>query len=87
MLMGAATSWWQMILLALGMGFCDGFSVTLIGPIAFELCGKEGASQAIGFVLGISSIPITVGPSLAGRYLPNTGNIYFIDLPTYVFTF
>ena len=30
------------------MGLFDGCFVTLIGPIAFDLCGPVGASQAIG---------------------------------------
>ena len=30
------------------MGFFDGCFITMLGPIAFDLCGPAGASQAIG---------------------------------------
>ena len=33
---------------------------------AFDICGPSGASQAIGFLLGLCSIPLTVGPPIAG---------------------
>ena len=48
------------------MGLFDGCFVTLIGPIAFDLCGPQGASQAIGALLGLFSIPMTTGPPVAG---------------------
>ena len=48
------------------MGFFDGCFVTLLGPIAFDLCGAAGAGQAIGSLLGLFSIPMTVGPPVAG---------------------
>jgi len=48
------------------MGLFDGCFVTLIGPIAFDLCGPLGASQAIGSLLGLFSVPMTVGPPVAG---------------------
>lgn len=31
-----------------------------------DLCGSKGAAQGIGFLLGLCSIPITVGPPIAG---------------------
>ena len=36
------------VVLSLVMGFFDGGFIALLGPIAFELCGPQGASQAIG---------------------------------------
>ena len=48
------------------MGLFDGCFVTLIGPIAFDLCGPAGASQAIGSLLALFSLPMTVGPPVAG---------------------
>lgn len=48
------------------MGLFDGCFVSLLGPIAFDLCGKDGAAQAIGFLLGLCSVPLTLGPPLAG---------------------
>ena len=48
------------------MGLFDGCFVTLVGPIAFDLCGPSGASQAIGSLLALFSLPMTVGPPVAG---------------------
>ena len=48
------------------MGIFDGCFVTLVGPIAFDLCGPSGASQAIGSLLALFSLPMTVGPPVAG---------------------
>jgi len=61
-----ATSFEALIAIALVMGVCDGVFVCLLGPIAFDIVGPGEASQAIGFLLGIFSIPFTVGPPLAG---------------------
>lgn len=44
----------------------------LAGPIAFDLCGQDGATQAIGFLLGICSIPLTIGPFVAGIFYEKT---------------
>ena len=55
-----------LIIICSVMGLFDGCFVTLIGPIAFDLCGPLGASQAIGSLLGLFSIPMTVGPPVAG---------------------
>ena len=56
----------MMIVFALIMGLFDGCFISLLGPIAFDLVGPAGASQAIGFLLGMCSIPLTVGPPIAG---------------------
>ena len=53
--------------LTLVFGIFDGCFVAVVGPIAFQFCGPEGASQAIGFILGLSSIPLTIGPPIAGK--------------------
>ncbi|XP_076466184.1 monocarboxylate transporter 10-like [Babylonia areolata] len=55
-----------LIVICLVMGVCDGLVICLLGPIAFDLVGESGASQAIGFLLGIVSFPMTLGPPLAG---------------------
>jgi len=55
-----------MIICALIMGLFDGCFITVLGPIAFDICGPAGASQAIGFLLTILSVPLTAGPPLAG---------------------
>lgn len=58
----------------LALGLCDGCYVTLMGPIAIEICGPRGASQAIGFLLGFCSIPLTLGPVIAGVLFDRTGS-------------
>ncbi|KAJ8964456.1 hypothetical protein NQ317_016640 [Molorchus minor] len=58
-----------LIVIVLGMGLFDGCFISLLGPIAFDICGREGATQAIGFLLGVCSIPLTVGPYVAGVLL------------------
>ena len=64
-----------LIIICSVMGLFDGCFVTLIGPIAFDLCGPFGASQAIGSLLGLFSIPMTVGPPVAG-IIYDKGHIY-----------
>lgn len=61
-----ATVFWIIVLIALGMGLCEGGFISLIGPIAFELCGREHAAQGIGTMLGIAAYPMSLGPPLAG---------------------
>lgn len=56
------------------MGLFDGCFVTLLGPIAFDLCGSAGAGQAIGSLLALFSIPMTVGPPIAGIIYDKVGN-------------
>lgn len=48
------------------MGLFDGGFVSMMGPIATHLCGPDGASQALGFLFGFCSIPIMIGPPIAG---------------------
>ncbi|PAA49019.1 hypothetical protein BOX15_Mlig005275g1 [Macrostomum lignano] len=67
--------------LALLFGLCDGAVVCLMGPIAFDLVGPSGASQAIGFLLLAMSVPTTVGPLLAG-YINDVTNRW--DVPFYL---
>lgn len=31
-----------------------------------DLCGPKGAAQAIGFLLGLCSVPLTIGAPIAG---------------------
>ena len=58
------------------MGLFDGCFVTLIGPIAFDLCGPAGAGQAIGSLLALFSLPMTVGPPVAGLIYDKIGSYY-----------
>lgn len=56
-----------LIAVCLFMGLFDGCFICIMAPIAFELVGPENVSQAIGFLLGFMSIPMTVGPPFAGK--------------------
>ena len=56
----------SLILFSLIFGLFDGCNEPLIVPIAIDICGYSGSSQAIGFLLGLSSIPVTLGPTIAG---------------------
>uniref|UniRef100_A0A1B6MC42 Major facilitator superfamily (MFS) profile domain-containing protein n=1 Tax=Graphocephala atropunctata TaxID=36148 RepID=A0A1B6MC42_9HEMI len=72
MLMTVSPSFRLLQLIALAMGLFDGCFISLLGPIAFDLCGQEGAGQAIGFLLGFCSIPLTIGPPIAGLIYDHT---------------
>ncbi|KAM4586204.1 monocarboxylate transporter 8 [Fundulus diaphanus] len=48
------------------LGLCDGCFLTMMAPIAFDLVGPMQASQAIGYLLGLMSLPMTAGPPIAG---------------------
>lgn len=68
------------------MGLFDGCFISLLGPIAFDICGREGATQAIGFLLGMCSIPLTVGPPIAGLIYDHTGKLMGLLLITHTHT-
>ena len=55
-----------LIAFSLAFGFFEGCFITMFGPIGFELCGPVGATQGIAFMLGLSSIPQTIGAPIAG---------------------
>jgi len=55
-----------LLLLCFILGIFDGCFITMLGPIAFDICGPAGAGQAIGFLLAMCSIPLTIGPPVAG---------------------
>ncbi|KAG8195907.1 hypothetical protein JTE90_001142 [Oedothorax gibbosus] len=56
----------MLVAVCLFLGLFDGCFISLLGPIAFDVVGQKGASQAIGFLLGFCSVPLTVGPPVAG---------------------
>ena len=56
-----------LIILSLIFGLFDGCFITMFGPIAYSICGPTGASQGIGFILGMCGIPLTTGPPIAGN--------------------
>ncbi|XP_055593221.1 monocarboxylate transporter 10 [Uranotaenia lowii] len=74
MLLPATGSFWLLLVIALAMGLFDGCFISLLGPIAYDICGPRGATQAIGFLLGLCSIPLTVGPPVAGFLYDHTGS-------------
>ena len=55
-----------LIILTLIFGLFDGCFITMFGPIAYSICGPSGASQGIGFILGMCGIPLTTGPPITG---------------------
>ncbi|KAG9493378.1 hypothetical protein GDO78_001342 [Eleutherodactylus coqui] len=63
-----------LIAVCLFMGLFDGCFICIMAPIAFELVGPENVSQAIGFLLGFMSIPMTVGPPVAGLLRDKLGS-------------
>lgn len=65
---------YSMVAFSLIMGLFDGCFITMLGPIAYDICGPSGASQAIGFLLGLCSVPLTVGPLVAGKLYDWLGN-------------
>ncbi|KAL1394765.1 hypothetical protein pipiens_011716 [Culex pipiens pipiens] len=74
MCLPATGSFPLLLAIALAMGLFDGCFISLLGPIAYDICGPRGATQAIGFLLGLCSIPLTVGPPIAGRLYDHTGS-------------
>ena len=55
-----------LLIFCLCLGLFDGCFITLLGPIAYDICGPHGAAQAIGFLLGLCSFGLTAGPPIAG---------------------
>ena len=46
----------------------DGCFVCLLGPIAFDIVGAQNASQAMGFLLAMISVPLMMGPMIGGKF-------------------
>ena len=63
------------------LGIFDGCFITMLGPIAFDLCGGDGAGQAIGFLLALCSIPLTIGKQAISKGCPrkNVVNVCFCE--------
>ena len=49
------------------LGIMDGCFVCLLGPIAFDIVGAQNASQAMGFLLAMISVPLMMGPMIGGK--------------------
>jgi MCP family monocarboxylic acid transporter-like MFS transporter 10 len=60
-----------LLIIVLALGLFDGCFISLLGPIAYDLCGAHGAAQAIGFLLGLCSFGLTAGPPIAGELYDN----------------
>lgn len=63
-----------LVVVCVFLGLCDGCFLTMMAPIAFELVGPMQASQAIGYLLGLMSLPMTAGPPIAGLLHGYFGN-------------
>lgn len=55
-----------LVAIALFMGLFDGAFISLIGPVAIELCGAAYAAQGIGCMLGLAAPAMSIGPPVAG---------------------
>ncbi|XP_034964971.1 monocarboxylate transporter 10 [Zootoca vivipara] len=66
MMIPLCDSFGSLIAVCLFMGLFDGCFISIMAPIAFELVGAQYVSQAIGFLLGFMSVPMIVGPPVAG---------------------
>lgn len=77
-----------LIAVCLLMGLFDGCFICIMAPIAFELVGSKDVSQAIGFLLGLMSVPMTVGPPIAGFLRDRLGDynvsFYLAGIPPIV---
>lgn len=51
LLLPLTNSYVILVSFTLVMGLFDGCFISLLGPIAYEICGPSGATQAIGFLL------------------------------------
>ncbi|KAK7463164.1 hypothetical protein BaRGS_00038276, partial [Batillaria attramentaria] len=69
-----AHSFAGLVVISIVVGACDGLFFFLNGPIVFSLVGERDASQALGFFLSTISVPITVGPPLAGLLYDHLGS-------------
>jgi len=67
-------TFYALVIFILFMGIFDGCFITMFGPIAYKICGPQGASQGIGFILGLNSISLTIGPVVAGVLYDQFGN-------------
>lgn len=66
------TSYNLLLTICLAIGLVDGCFISLLGPIAYDICGPRGATQAIGFLLGMCAIGMTSGPPIAGMLYDHT---------------
>ena len=62
-------SYAALIVFCMLFGIFDGCFPTLKQPTATYIFGVKGSTQAIGFLLGIITIPLTIGPFIAGIIL------------------
>ncbi|XP_041979702.1 monocarboxylate transporter 10 [Aricia agestis] len=61
-----------LIVISLCMGLFDGAFISLIGPIAIQFCGSAYAAQAIGGMLGLAAVPLSIGPPIAAQIFTMT---------------
>lgn len=56
-----------LIIISMVIGSCDGWIYCSLGPITLKIVGEKRLSEGYGFLLGVTSIPISFGPPLAGE--------------------
>ncbi|XP_067950664.1 monocarboxylate transporter 10-like [Watersipora subatra] len=82
------TSFEVLVVLCVILGVMDGCFVCLLGPIAFDLVGAQNASQAMGCLLAMISIPIMMGPMIGGWVYDATSSydyaFYYAGVPPLV---
>ncbi|KAK2710735.1 monocarboxylate transporter 10-like [Artemia franciscana] len=76
MCMSFAASFSWLIVTSLSLGLFDGCFICLFGTLAFDICGPHGATQGIGFLLGLKAIPVMIGPPIAGHIYSALNNSY-----------
>lgn len=81
MLMTYATWYPMLLIIYLFMGLCDGCFISLLGPIAVEMCGQKHANSAISLLLGVCAVPIILGSPFIqyiSRITGSNGLTFFI---------
>ena len=70
----------SILIICAGLGLFDGCFISVLGPIAYTIVGRAGASKAVGFLLAACSFPLTVGPIIGGYLTDLTGTYSYVFL-------
>lgn len=65
-LLPLAKSYGALVTYAIVQGFFDGSYVVLSGLITYDIVGKDLMAEAVGSLYSVISIPMTLGPPVAG---------------------
>lgn len=77
-----ARSHLALLMYSLVSGTCDGCFCVMVGLLTHEIVGREMMAKAVGTMYGVVSIPMTIGPPLAGLLYDNTGSydlVFFVS--------